>query len=294
MLSNQSVRIKSYMSFNLQAVNLEYDICENAPKNNEDEDDECIDGKVYDHVAYECVPATNAYITPYNHCYSRDTIATLVNSDENLRTFSNTPDAGGPKEWIRDPLTTNIWGRQSDLKAAFPLPGNTPSAPPMPAEVNSPTSPASPAKGMTVQTPRPALILFHAEAWCGPCIRFMPVWDEVCGCHHDDPYSLFNVFEYDCSKSGAFEAETKHYNVRGYPTLIWQSAGDGADAKWNKYEGERTKESIMQYVYTKLGNMWDKPPRNQKVLLMGNNVSIGEIQNHLRKGRAVYDTRSGR
>ena len=127
--------------------------------------------------------------------------------------------------------------------------------------------------------PRPAIILFHADAWCGPCQAFTPTWKKLRAQHASEPYALYNVYEYNCSPEGAFESEKGHYDVRGYPTLIWQSAG-GADAKWSKYDQARDQGAIRKFIFEKLSNMWDQPCRDQAVLP---NATVGDIQHFVRQ-----------
>ena len=147
-------------------------------------------------------------------------------------------------------------------------------------EPGSPISSDEGPHGVVAESiPRPAIILFHADAWCGPCQAFTPTWKKLCEQHATDSYVLYNMYEYDCSPNGSFESEKDHYAVRGYPTLVWQSAG-GADAKWSKYVQAREQVTIRKFIFEKLCAMWDQPCRDQAVLP---NATVGDIQHFVRQ-----------
>ena len=93
------------------------------------------------------------------------------------------------------------------------------------------------------------LVLFYAD-WCGHCKNFKPVWDEVAGgVNTDGQQKLVKVNVGDSSEES--EKIMKEYNVDGFPTIVLVDKS-GSNNEINVYEGERTKESLEEYVNSKL------------------------------------------
>ena len=93
------------------------------------------------------------------------------------------------------------------------------------------------------------LVLFYAD-WCGHCKKFKPVWDEVAGgVNTDGQQKLVKVNVGDSSEES--EKIMKDYKVDGFPTIVLVDKS-GSNNEINIYEGERTKESLEEYVNSKL------------------------------------------
>jgi len=163
------------------------------------------DGKCYDYITTEEWPKGQqqplAITTSgdFSHCYS----------EANLHTWS---DASDRDLSFQDPITQSVITKPQQWRKSPVVAETRPSAPPLPktipaGSVSDPTSPTP----MQASAPKPALILFHADEWCGPCKRFMPVWREFKKWAASEPYVLIKSLECDCSKSGSKIEEQKHY-----------------------------------------------------------------------------------
>lgn len=75
---------------------------------------------------------------------------------------------------------------------------------------------------------------------CGHCKQFNPVWDEFASSNQSQIKTA--KFEKD---SGEGSASVKKYNVSGFPYVILVDK-DGKKIK--EYDGERTVESLQQFV----------------------------------------------
>ena len=91
----------------------------------------------------------------------------------------------------------------------------------------------------------PSLILFYAE-WCGHCKNLMPIWDALSDLL---PSDKINMVKISCVEK---EKECNSIkDIKGYPTIIF------VDIELNKkivYSGERTPESIINFINKCVGN----------------------------------------
>jgi len=90
----------------------------------------------------------------------------------------------------------------------------------------------------------PSLILFHAE-WCGHCKTLMPIWDAI---SNFIPSKKLNVLKVSCVEKEKECSNIKE--VKGYPTIMF------VNLKENNiviYSGERTAESIIQFINDSIG-----------------------------------------
>ena len=220
--------------------------------------DNCGDGKIFDVSTHECVPIdpNKVFINSKQNCFTEDTVRGVLKYAKQ-----------NSQEFVNDPVNREkSWGTPDQISTIL----NGPSTQP---DINKSINTGAP--GAVSISPRPAIILFHADQWCGPCKMFSPEWQSVCRCHKNERHNLYNTFEFDCSRKGSFKSEKNHYNVEGYPTLIWQSAGDSSNAKWQKYTGTRDEPSIRQFIFEKLDTMWSKPVREHPITA---SASVGDIR----------------
>lgn len=93
------------------------------------------------------------------------------------------------------------------------------------------------------------LVLFYAD-WCGHCKNFKPIWDEVASdVNTGDDKKLMKV-----NVGNGTDAEQEimeKYNVNGFPTVVLVDNTNSFQSL-EVYEGERTKDSLVQYVNTNL------------------------------------------
>lgn len=80
------------------------------------------------------------------------------------------------------------------------------------------------------------LKLYYAE-WCGHCHKLMPTWNEL---HNTELKDIVEIHKYECSENKFL---CTNEGVQGYPTIILETNG-----KKVRYEGDRTKEDIIQFV----------------------------------------------
>jgi len=84
---------------------------------------------------------------------------------------------------------------------------------------------------------KPVVIFFHMNG-CGYCIQAMPEWKKI--------PSISGISMFDIEQSNASGLIAK-YNVVGFPTLLFIHGN-----KVETYEGERTKESMEQWIRSRL------------------------------------------
>lgn len=88
-------------------------------------------------------------------------------------------------------------------------------------------------------------VFLHMEG-CGWCERFKPTWDELVAKDADALRTKGLVLEDHESNS----SESKQYagSVQGYPTLLLVPADGSADVQPVKFEGERTRADILDFL----------------------------------------------
>ena len=88
-------------------------------------------------------------------------------------------------------------------------------------------------------------VRIHAE-WCGHCKNLMPIWDALSDLL---PSDKINMVKISCVEK---EKECNSIKeIKGYPTIIF------VDIELNKkivYSGERTPESIINFINKCVGN----------------------------------------
>jgi glutaredoxin len=87
---------------------------------------------------------------------------------------------------------------------------------------------------------------------CGWCERFKPTWQEL---KNKSSYDFYECESNDLDKSKeAKDIEKKHgYNITGFPTIFIQ-----INNIYHKYEGNRTKEHIIEFINKYKDNDNDK------------------------------------
>lgn len=88
------------------------------------------------------------------------------------------------------------------------------------------------------------MIKFYQD-WCGHCKRMKPDWDRLA---EEAPASVF-IKDVDC---GVESDLCKEHGVQGYPTIMVYKDGDE-----EKYTGDRSFFSLMEYVQSNLAKQCD-------------------------------------
>ncbi|KAL3998535.1 Thioredoxin family protein [Acanthocheilonema viteae] len=110
---------------------------------------------------------------------------------------------------------------------------------------------------------------FYAP-WCAHCKRLTPVWEHV-GHALADRQSLVRVAKLDCTR---YTNTASALNIRGYPTIIFFRNG-----KEMVYEGERKKESIIDFAVKAAGPM---------VGIIENVQQLSQMRKNLKEPFFVY------
>ncbi|VDK87931.1 unnamed protein product [Litomosoides sigmodontis] len=110
---------------------------------------------------------------------------------------------------------------------------------------------------------------FYAP-WCAHCKRLAPVWEHV-GHTLADRQSLVRVAKLDCTR---YTNTASALNIRGYPTIIFFRNG-----KEMVYEGERKKESIIDFAIKAAGPM---------VGIIENVQQLSQMRRNLKEPFFVY------
>ncbi|XP_052195315.1 protein disulfide-isomerase-like [Diospyros lotus] len=82
------------------------------------------------------------------------------------------------------------------------------------------------------------LLEFYAP-WCGHCKKLAPILDEVAVSFESDPDVIIAKLD-----ATANDYPTQTFNVQGYPTMYFKSAS----GKLLQYDGDRTKEDIIDFI----------------------------------------------
>lgn len=103
-----------------------------------------------------------------------------------------------------------------------------------------------PRDGPTGQSPglspemakQPCLVMFHAE-WCGHCKHLAPEWEKVKQAV-GDKHLIVDIE----SKNPLM----KNFTLKGFPTIRYFPEGLGNSNKFDEYQGDRTAETILQFL----------------------------------------------
>ncbi|KAL1309876.1 hypothetical protein HN51_052610 [Arachis hypogaea] len=94
------------------------------------------------------------------------------------------------------------------------------------------------------------LLEFYAP-WCGHCKKLAPILDEVAVSYQND--ADVTIAKLDATSN---DIPSESFDVQGYPTVYFKSAS----GKISPYEGDRTKEDIIQFIEKNR----DKPGQEQE------------------------------
>jgi protein disulfide-isomerase A1 len=83
------------------------------------------------------------------------------------------------------------------------------------------------------------LLEFYAP-WCGHCKKLAPILDEVALSFENDVDVIIAKIDATANDIPAPDS----FDVKGYPTLYFRSA----DGNLSQYDGDRTKEDIIEYI----------------------------------------------
>lgn len=111
---------------------------------------------------------------------------------------------------------------------------------PVPAENNEPVKVvvADSLQDIVFNSGKNVLIEFYAP-WCGHCKKLAPILDEVAISYQND--ADVTIAKLDAT---ANDIPNDTFEVQGYPTLYFRSAS----GKIVPYEGDRTKEDIIDFI----------------------------------------------
>ncbi|TYI83408.1 hypothetical protein E1A91_D05G291000v1 [Gossypium mustelinum] len=111
---------------------------------------------------------------------------------------------------------------------------------PIPVENNEPVKVvvADTFDDMVFKSGKNVLLEFYAP-WCGHCQKLAPILEEVAVHYENDAKVL--IAKLDATANDIMDP---NFDVRGYPTVYFRSA----DGNISAYEGERTKEDIIDFI----------------------------------------------
>ena len=89
---------------------------------------------------------------------------------------------------------------------------------------------------------KPWFIKFYAP-WCGHCKKLAPVWDELYEMHKD----TVNIGKVDCT-SDEGKPLCQHYEIRGYPTLLYFPIEEDKQGTYLKYNKMRSVEALEHFI----------------------------------------------
>ncbi|KAL2339762.1 hypothetical protein Fmac_007702 [Flemingia macrophylla] len=82
------------------------------------------------------------------------------------------------------------------------------------------------------------LLEFHSP-WCGSCIELAPIYEEVAVSYQSDDDVIIAKLD-----GIANDIPSESFEVKGFPTMYFKSAS----GKISKYDGNRTKEDIIEFI----------------------------------------------
>ncbi|XP_044480385.1 protein disulfide-isomerase-like [Mangifera indica] len=111
---------------------------------------------------------------------------------------------------------------------------------PIPEENNEPVKVvvAESIQEMVFKSGKNVLLEFYAP-WCGHCKKLAPILDEVAVSYKNDADVVIAKFD-----ATANDIPSDTFDVKGFPTVYLRSASGKVVA----YEGDRTKEDIIQFI----------------------------------------------
>lgn len=111
---------------------------------------------------------------------------------------------------------------------------------PIPQENNEPVKVvvADSLQDMVFNSGKNVLLEFYAP-WCGHCKKLAPILDEVAVSYQNDADVVIAKFD-----ATANDIPGDTFEVQGYPTVVFRSAS----GKIVPYEGDRTKEDIVDFI----------------------------------------------
>ncbi|XP_020226668.1 protein disulfide-isomerase [Cajanus cajan] len=95
------------------------------------------------------------------------------------------------------------------------------------------------------------VLLEFYSPWCGYCTELAPILEEVAVSYESDADVIIAKLD-----GIANDVPSESFEVKGYPTVYFKSAS----GKISKYDGNRTKEDIIEFIEKNR----DKPAQNQQ------------------------------
>ncbi|KAM0786152.1 hypothetical protein ACM66B_006960 [Microbotryomycetes sp. NB124-2] len=88
---------------------------------------------------------------------------------------------------------------------------------------------------------------FYAP-WCGHCKKLKPTWDSL-GEKYSKVKSKITIAKFDATENDV--PSTAGFRITGFPTIKFRAAGS---SDWISYEGDRSLESLVEFVETNATN----------------------------------------
>jgi thiol-disulfide isomerase/thioredoxin len=107
----------------------------------------------------------------------------------------------------------------------------------------------------TQRSNEPCMTLFHAD-WCPHCKHLLPVWEEI-------KKAVNNQHQLaDVESKNPMMAE---HTLKGFPTVRYFPQGMANSANYVDYEGDRTPQSILQFLSSQKLAASGNPPTVPKL-----------------------------
>ncbi|GAA5863327.1 hypothetical protein JCM8547_006948 [Rhodosporidiobolus lusitaniae] len=96
------------------------------------------------------------------------------------------------------------------------------------------------------------LVEFYAP-WCGHCKKLKPTWDTL-GERFSSVKSKLTIAKFDATENDV--PSSAGFRVSGFPTIKFKAAGS---KEWISYEGDRSLESLVEFLETNATNDINTP-----------------------------------
>lgn len=108
---------------------------------------------------------------------------------------------------------------------------------------------------MVFNSVKNVLLEFYAP-WCGHCKQLAPILDEVAVSFESDADVMIAKID-----ATANDIPQGTFDVQGYPTLYFKTAS----GKISQYEGDRTKEDIIDFIHKNRDKAADQGSRKEEL-----------------------------
>ncbi|XP_071709272.1 protein disulfide-isomerase-like [Rutidosis leptorrhynchoides] len=112
-------------------------------------------------------------------------------------------------------------------------------------------------RNMVLDSKKNVLLEVYAP-WCGHCKKLAPILEEVAISFEQDPGVV--IAKLDGTQN---DIPSDTFDVKGYPTMYFRSAS----GKYVKYEGNRSKEDIIEFIQNNRDVTSESTPGSESVLV---------------------------